>query len=254
MNTVITRQSINGQNIEIGFDAESFDWIACANGKTIDFSNQTICSIDKAIDFCTWDKLRNLFLSAKENGATHIMGGKLALFEGEAEKLEHAREHARNQAQKEKQMRIEEGLKNGSHVKVLLDAPKWNEVKIGVARFPNENEKSNLSECFLTNGVFMVECKKLVHIKAQELEKFIGDRPSTHTANGCLNYIWIISDEEERKLLTEEEKRSHNINAKTNETLCSKFADMTEQQIKAAEKEYDLVYNEGGEGYNPYRN
>jgi len=36
-------------------------------------------------------------------------------------------------------------------------------------------------------------------------------------------------------------------------TVNPEYADMTASELKTAEKQYDYINNEGGEGYNPYR-
>lgn len=101
-------------------------------------------------------------------------------------------------------------------------------------------------------------------IKLRELRHFdMPDRPSDGSFYGCNNMVWILSDQEKDRLIAlngqratskvEKEKADRKAAAQRLVDAASKYIHplMTDAKYKVWRKQYNDLYNEGGEGYIP---
>ncbi|AMD90132.1 hypothetical protein [Desulfovibrio fairfieldensis] len=251
MNVVITRLIQDGKQIEVGFyDAmEDWGWAARIDGKKISLRHKNIVTLDQFAEGYSSDQ-QGKIEAMREAGVTHMLGDKIALYRGELDQLETARAAAKTSYSKVVASHIAEG----EYFKVLhLNDSK---VEICVARYLTSLEKEQFHSDYQDVMLFPIpgtNCE-LQYVGWRDLPAILGYRAPTHTMPGCNYRIWLISDDEEREAIAIEERRAVAMSAKPEELIINPdYAHMSAQQLSAAAREYDLVNNEGAEGFNPYR-
>ena len=132
------------------------------------------------------------------------------------------------------------------------------------ARRFTEEEKQGLAEWFKNEGfVGIGDSTKLKYISWVDVRKVLKDKKADGGFSGCSNSAYIISEDEWNTLTELNEKKRAEKEKKEAEKSIAGYRQIIEQCEKqeklytkeeAAEKyrDYNRLYNEGGEGYVPH--
>lgn len=137
-------------------------------------------------------------------------------------------------------------------------------VSLCKARRFTEEEKNDYAEWFKDKGFVKIsDSTDLKCIAWVDVRELLKERKDDGSFNGCSNCVYIVSEDEWKALVElNEKKRAEKEKKETEESIaeCRKIIEQCEKQEKLYTKEeavkkrkdYNNLYNEGGEGYVPH--
>lgn len=131
-------------------------------------------------------------------------------------------------------------------------------ISIGDARLPTAAELDKLADWYKPMCLVGVgEPCKLKSIWVLDALKILN-RKNTHSFRGCSNQVWILTPVEEQALVNANTQAAATIAAREKSEdaeliVNPAYAGLSREELAQKENQYDRVMNEGGEGFNPYR-
>lgn len=132
------------------------------------------------------------------------------------------------------------------------------------ARRFTEEEKKNCAEWFKDKGfVGLSNSTDLEYITWDDVREVLKERKDNGSFSGCSNCVYIISEDEWNALIElNEKKRTEKEKKETEESIveyrqiikqCEKQEKLyTKEEAAKKRRDYNNLYNEGGEGYVPH--
>jgi hypothetical protein len=148
----------------------------------------------------------------------------------------------------------ESANKQDSTMRTLKWSTSNSEFSLQNARYPTEDELMSYADWYKPRALFSDGDRiYLENFSSQDVDKYLG-RPSTHSFPGDNNMVWIITPEEESKILAIENQKADEKKGNEQKLVVNPlYEHLSREDVDKKAYEYDLTQNEGVEGFNPYR-